>query len=79
MGGGRGTDDVVLHVMERVPRPTAVQLRVMLLPIVPVVLTGDDVKSGVVAVCGWGGERQVKRDGNVWLYGTHSPSTRPAG
>ena len=32
MGGGRGTDDVVLHVMERVPRPTAVQLRVMLLP-----------------------------------------------
>ena len=44
--GGKGTNDVVFHVMERVPRPTAVHATTAVLLNVPVTLVGDSVMSG---------------------------------
>ena len=50
VGGGRGRDDVVFHVMVRVPSPTPVHKKVVLSPKALVVLVGDVVKAGVVAM-----------------------------
>ena len=50
MGGGRESNDVVFHVMVRVPSPTAVQEKVVVPPNASAESVGDVVKTGVVAI-----------------------------